>query len=603
VPSAGVYNITVTAKETEEYLGATVTKIFEVTKKDAVLDITPITDAKIGDKVTIAVVNETDGALTIKVNGEEVSGEYELTKEGPYTVTVESASTDSYNAGFATYTFEAAGPANITIIIDGEEYTIPDVNGTTVDTGLPEELEKAKQNITNLTEQLEDANKTIEDLNGQLANATAKVDNLTEQLDDANAKVADLTGELANATAKVDNLTEQLNDANAKVADLTGELADAVANATKLADDLADANAKVGNLTDDLADANAKVGNLTADLADANAAIDELTRLLEEALANKTKTVVVDGVEYPIEYVNGTAVVNTNKTEALSSEFVNITVSGSIIDAVLVDGEGKPISGATITYKVNGADLTTTTDEYGWFAMNITPNSIVEFAYAGTESVLPVNLSINLQGLAPIRQATIINGNNFTQYAIEYNAGERGGNFTVKLVDEMGNPLVNKTVLIGYNGKTLYRTTNATGDATVQINLRDANRLTFATTFLGDEDYNATMSVYLITIVKKPVTMTAPAKTYKASVETKSYTVTLKSIKGASCDGKTYFAAGKKVTLKVNGKTYTTKTNAKGQATFKITNLKKKGTFTAKVSYAGDTTYKAVSKSVKLTIK
>jgi len=394
-----------------------------------------------------------------------------------------------------------------------------------------------------------------------------------------------------------------LNDANAKVADLTGELADAVANATKLADDLADANAKVGNLTDDLADANAKVGNLTADLADANAAIDELTRLLEEALANKTKTVVVDGVEYPIEYVNGTAVVNTNKTEALSSEFVNITVSGSIIDAVLVDGEGKPISGATITYKVNGADLTTTTDEYGWFAMNITPNSIVEFAYAGTESVLPVNLSINLQGLAPIRQATIINGNNFTQYAIEYNAGERGGNFTVKLVDEMGNPLVNKTVLIGYNGKTLYRTTNATGDATVQINLRDANRLTFATTFLGDEDYNATMSVYLITIKQKPVTMTAPAKSFKASVKTKSYTVTLKSIKGASCDGKTYFAAGKKVTLKVNGKTFTAKTNAKGQATFKITNLKKKGTFTAKVSYAGDTTYKAVSKSVKLTIK
>jgi len=111
------------------------------------------------------------------------------------------------------------------------------------------------------------------------------------------------------------------------------------------------------------------------------------------------------------------------------------------------------------------------------------------------------------------------------------------------------------------------------------------------------------MSVYLITIVKKPVTMTAPAKTYKASVKTKSYTVTLKSIKGASADGKTYFAAGKKVTLKVNGKTFTAKTNAKGQATFKITNLNKKGKFTAKVSYAGDTTYESASKSVKLTIK
>jgi hypothetical protein len=96
--------------------------------------------------------------------------------------------------------------------------------------------------------------------------------------------------------------------------------------------------------------------------------------------------------------------------------------------------------------------------------------------------------------------------------------------------------------------------------------------------------------------------MTAPAKTYKASVKTKSYTVTLKSIKGASCDGKTYFAAGKKVTLKVNGKTYTAKTNAKGQATFSL-KITKKGKFTAKVSFAGDVTYEAASKSVKLTIK
>ena len=87
--------------------------------------------------------------------------------------------------------------------------------------------------------------------------------------------------------------------------------------------------------------------------------------------------------------------------------------------------------------------------------------------------------------------------------------------------------------------------------------MKDKNRLTFAVTFLGDEDYNATMSVYLITINQKPVTITAAAKTYKATAKTKKYTVTLKTIKGASADGKTYFAAGKKVTMKINGKTYT----------------------------------------------
>ena len=199
-----------------------------------------------------------------------------------------------------------------------------------------------------------------------------------------------------------------------------------------------------------------------------------------------------------------------------------------------------------------------------------------------------------------VNVATEIQGNNFTQNAIEYSAGERGGYFTVKLVDSNGNALVNKSVYIGYNGKTLSLVTDENGNVSVQINLKDANRLTFAVVFLGDEGYDASMSVYLITINQKPVTITAAAKTYKASAKTKKYTVTLKTVKGA--DGKTYFAAGKKVTLSVNGKTYTAKTNAKGQATFSL-KITKKGKFTATIKYAGDSTYKATSKTAKITIK
>ncbi|WP_298501316.1 Ig-like domain-containing protein, partial [uncultured Methanobrevibacter sp.] len=63
-----------------------------------------------------------------------------------------------------------------------------------------------------------------------------------------------------------------------------------------------------------------------------------------------------------------------------------------------------------------------------------------------------------------------------------------------------------------------------------------------------------------------------------------------------------YFKAGKKVTLKLNGKTYTAKTNDKGQATFKL-DLSKKGTYKATVNFAGDNTYSGSSKSVKITIK
>ena len=59
----------------------------------------------------------------------------------------------------------------------------------------------------------------------------------------------------------------------------------------------------------------------------------------------------------------------------------------------------------------------------------------------------------------------------------------------------------------------------------------------------------------------------------------------------------------KKVTLKVDGKTYTAKTNSKGVATFKLSKLTKKGTFTAVVTYEGNKYYKKVTKKPKITVK
>ena len=58
-----------------------------------------------------------------------------------------------------------------------------------------------------------------------------------------------------------------------------------------------------------------------------------------------------------------------------------------------------------------------------------------------------------------------------------------------------------------------------------------------------------------------------------------------------------------KVALKVNGKTYSAKTNSKGKATFKITKLAKKGKFTAAVTYKGSSYYSKLTKKVKIIVK
>ena len=58
-----------------------------------------------------------------------------------------------------------------------------------------------------------------------------------------------------------------------------------------------------------------------------------------------------------------------------------------------------------------------------------------------------------------------------------------------------------------------------------------------------------------------------------------------------------------KVTIKVNKKTYTAKTNGKGVATFKITKLTKKGTFKSVITYKGDAYYNKVTKKVNIKCK
>jgi len=88
---------------------------------------------------------------------------------------------------------------------------------------------------------------------------------------------------------------------------------------------------------------------------------------------------------------------------------------------------------------------------------------------------------------------------------------------------------------------------------------------------------------------------------FKKSAKNKVVTVTLKTVKNPY-NGKTYLKSGKKVTLKVKGKTYTGKINKKGIVKFNVV-INKKGTFTAKIKFKGDNTYAASSKKIKITIK
>ena len=212
------------------------------------------------------------------------------------------------------------------------------------------------------------------------------------------------------------------------------------------------------------------------------------------------------------------------------------------------------------------------------------------------------NQKEQINNLTHKKDTTLVVDKTFTRAAVDTSAGEKGGMFYAILKDSDGNRLANKTVQIAINGKIYKRTTDDEGRAGIQVNFATANTYSYAISFQGDDTYNAApMASSKLTVTKKKTSIKASNIVFKAKTKTKKISVTLKTVKN-KYDKKTYLKSGKKVTLKVNGKTYKAKINKKGVAKFTI-KINKKGKYTAKIKFAGDKTYKASSKTIKIRIK
>ena len=168
-------------------------------------------------------------------------------------------------------------------------------------------------------------------------------------------------------------------------------------------------------------------------------------------------------------------------------------------------------------------------------------------------------------------------------------------NLVVTLKDANGNPLSDVYVIVNLNGAKTYET-DENGQIKVSTKGLAPKAYTAKITFNGNAKYNQATKSVKVTVKKATPKLTAKVKTFKQSVKTKKYTVTLKT-------NQNKVMKNTKLTLKVNGKTYYAKTNAKGQATFKITKLIKKGKFTATIKYAGSKYYTAKTVTAKITVK
>ena len=161
-------------------------------------------------------------------------------------------------------------------------------------------------------------------------------------------------------------------------------------------------------------------------------------------------------------------------------------------------------------------------------------------------------------------------------------------NFKIRVL-ESDKPVSQQTVVFTVNNKDYVGRTDKDGYATLSIDLAAGTHYVYT-------EYNNVIGKNKIEITKAASKLTAKKKTFKAKAKTKKYAITLKDNNGKAIKSA-------KVTLKVNGKTFTAKTNANGKATFKIKKLTKKGKYTAKIKFAGNGYYSASNASKKITVK
>ncbi|WP_458403262.1 hypothetical protein [Methanobrevibacter sp.] len=523
--NVGKYTLNVTTNPDENHNNATKTATITINKVAPSMNVIvePVENitTKVDVTLTISLPSDATGEVTVKINGKKTDNKsanetitIDLNNQaGDYVVDVTYSGDKNYESDMATqeYTVSKTDASISAKQIDFEEgnaskieVTVPDVESgiVLVDVAGKKfygDIDSGKATIT--LEGVPEGNyianiKFFGD--DKYKEATTTIDikvsedkiitELKEQLEEANAKVDNLTGELANATGKIADLTVELNETQS--------------NASKLSEDLADAQANVTKLSDDLADANAKVDNLTSEL--------------EKAQSNVT--IVVDGVEYPVDVINGTATIKTNATKPITKKDTVIVVDktftriatdyyaderGEMFYAILKDSEGNVLANKTVQIAVNGPIYNVTTDDQGRAGLRINVAIANTYTYA-----------LSFQGddeynAAPIASSKLTitkKSTSITAANKVFKAKAKNKKISVTL-KTVKNPYDKKTYLksgkkvtLKVNGKTYTAKINKKGVAKFTIKITKKGKYTAKIKFAGDKTYKTSSKTIKITI-------------------------------------------------------------------------------------------------------
>ncbi|RAP51603.1 MAG: hypothetical protein BZ137_09835, partial [Methanosphaera sp. rholeuAM130] len=277
---------------------------------------------------------------------------------------------------------------------------------------------------------------------------------------------------------------------------------------------------------------------------------------------------------------------NVSNNTPINSTTINIT-------ATLTDTKGNKLANQNITIKVSDKTYTVKTNSKGIAIQNYTPDKVekqtITAIYNGdskhtnstattTITVKKINTKLDLK----VSNTTPVNSTPVT--------------ITVTLTDENNQAVPNQNITLKVSDQTFTVKTNNKGVATQSYTPTKVEKQTIVATYNGDSRYNnstATINIIIKKINTKidlNVSNTTPVNNTPINI-----IVTL-------TDANNNKLSKQEVTLNINGKTVTTKTNSNGTVTrtYTPTTL---GTQNVTATYKGDSKYTNTTKTTKITVR
>ena len=287
-----------------------------------------------------------------------------------------------------------------------------------------------------------------------------------------------------------------------------------------------------------------------------------------------------------VKKINTKMDLQVSNTTPINNTPVTITVT-------LTDTDGNKLANQNITIKVRDKTFNIKTNSNGIATQTYTPTKVekqtITATYNGNSQYINSTATtsitvkkINTKLSVIVSNSTPVNNTNIT--------------ITATLTDADNKAIANQNITLNVAGKTFNLKTNSNGVTTQTYTPTTLGKQTITATYHGDSQYNNSTATTNITVKKintkidLKVSNTTPINNTPVTI-----TVTL-------TDADNNKLANQQITLNINGKTVTAKTNNNGIVTQTYTPTKVE-TQNITATYTGDSRYNNSTKTIKITVK